>query len=107
MEMKHAGSIMERIYYIGGEATTKSNKISIGSTLSEFARNGVKAEEEALILYRRIIKEAGDIGDWETREVFEKIYSEEEMHLLKFQEYTNMNDEKEEAQVPCPNGERF
>jgi bacterioferritin (cytochrome b1) len=94
-EMKHAATIMERIYYLGGEATTKSNKPSIGNTLSEFAKNGVKAEEEALVLYREIIEAAGKIGDWETREIFEKIYSEEEKHLFKFQEYVNMQDEPE------------
>ncbi|MDQ1278828.1 MAG: Ferritin-like diiron protein [Thermoproteota archaeon] len=94
-EMKHAADIMERIYYLGGEATTKGNLPMIGNTLSEFARNGVRAEEEALVLYRQIIEAAGSIGDWETRETFEKIYSAEEMHLFKFQEYTEMNDEPE------------
>jgi len=94
-EMKHAASIMERIYYLGGEATTKAPTPSIGNTLSEFAKNGAKAEEEALVLYRKIIEASGKIGDWETREVFEKIYSEEEDHLFKFQEYTKTQDEIE------------
>jgi bacterioferritin len=100
-EMKHAADIMERIYYLGGEATTKSDKPIIGNKLSEFAKNGVKAEEEALVLYRKIIEAAGKIGDWETRELFEKIYGEEEKHLFKFQEYVNMQDEIEgEPAVP-------
>jgi bacterioferritin len=100
-EMKHAADIMERIYYLGGAATTKSDKPTIGNTLSEFARLGVKAEEEALVLYRKIIEAAAKIGDWETRELFEKIYSEEEKHLFKFQEYANMKDEPEgPEQVP-------
>jgi bacterioferritin len=91
--MKHAADIMERIYYLGGSATTKSNKANVGNALSEFARNGVKAEEEALVLYRTIIDTAGKFEDWETRELFERIYSEEEKHLFKFQEYVNMKDE--------------
>jgi bacterioferritin len=98
-EMKHAAAVMERIYYLGGTATTKSDKPSIGNTLSEFAKNGMKAEEEALVLYRMIIEAAGKIGDWETRELFEKIYSEEEKHLFKFQEYVNMKDEPEGPEV--------
>ncbi|MCW3995153.1 MAG: ferritin-like domain-containing protein [Candidatus Bathyarchaeota archaeon] len=103
VEMKHAASIMERIYYLGGNATTKSGKITIGDSLSEFAKLGVKAEEEALILYRKIIQAAAENGDWETREIFEKIYGEEEGHLFKFQEYTNFQDEKEEpSKVPLP-----
>src|SRR4030067_3542868 len=100
-EMKHAAAIMERIYYLGGEATTKSDKITVGNSLSEFSKLGVKAEEEALVLYRKIIDTAGKIGDWETREMFEKIYAAEEKHMFKFQEYVNMQDEKEgEPSVP-------
>jgi bacterioferritin len=95
VEMKHAAAIMERIYYLGGSATTKADKPYIGNSLSEFAKNGVKAEEEALILYRKIIAEAGKMDDWETREMFEKIYGEEEGHLFKFQEYVNFQDEPE------------
>jgi bacterioferritin len=101
VEMKHAAAIMERIYYLGGSATTKADKIYIGKSLSEFAKNGVKAEEEALMLYRQIIAEAGKMEDWQTREMFEKIYKDEEQHLFKFQEYANFQDEPEGPdQVP-------
>ena len=96
-EMKHAAAAMERIYYLGGEATTKSDKVTIGKSLSEFEKLGVKAEEEALVLYRKIIEEAAKIGDWETREMFEDIYAAEEKHMFKFQEYASMQDEKEGA----------
>jgi len=102
-EMKHAASIIARIYYLGGKATTKSGKPDIGNSISEFAKLGVKAEEEALTLYRQIIETSGKMGDWETRELFEKIYGEEEGHLFKFQEYTKFQDEKEEpSKVPLP-----
>ncbi|MGA2768670.1 MAG: ferritin-like domain-containing protein, partial [Candidatus Bathyarchaeia archaeon] len=102
-EMKHAASIIARIYYLGGKATTKSGKPSIGDSISEFAKLGVKAEEEALTLYRQIIETSGKMGDWETRELFEKIYGEEEGHLFKFQEYTKFQNEKEEpSKVPLP-----
>ncbi len=96
-EMKHAAAAMERIYYLGGEATTKSDRVNVGNSLSEFAKLGVKAEEEALVLYRKIIEEAARIGDRETREMFEKIYAAEETHMFKFQEYVDMPDEKEDA----------
>ena len=103
VEMKHAADIIERIYYLGGQATTKSAKITVGESLSEFAKLGVRAEEEALVLYRQIIETAGKMGDWETREVFEKIYGDEEGHLFKFQEYTKFQDEKDEpSKVPLP-----
>ena len=102
-EMKHAASIMERIYYLGGAASTKSAKITVGDSISEFAKLGTKAEEEALTLYRQIIEIAGKMGDWETRELFEKIYGEEEGHLFKFQEYIKFQDEKDEpSKSPLP-----
>jgi bacterioferritin len=100
VEMKHAAKIMERIYYLGGLATTKADKVFIGNSLSEFSKLGVKAEEEALILYRQIIDEAGKLSDWETREIFEEIYSDEEGHLFKFQEYTGMQDEPQTDTEP-------
>ncbi len=95
-EMKHMGAIMERIYYLGGSATTKGVKPVIGKTLKDFARDGVKAEEEALILYRKVIEMAGKLGDWETRELFEKIYSDEEKHLFKFQEWADIDPDATE-----------
>jgi len=102
-EMKHAASIMERIYYLGGQATTKAGKVTVGGSISEFAKLGAKAEEEALMLYRQIIETAAKMGDWETRELFEKIFGEEEGHLFKFQEYTKFEDEKETpSPVPLP-----
>lgn len=97
VEMKHAADIMERIYYLGGSATTKGNKPVIGKSLSEFAKLGAQAEEEALVLYRKIIKAAKEVGDRTTRQLFQKIYKEEEEHLFKFQEYMNFKDEPENA----------
>ena len=93
--MKHAADIMERIYYLGGSATTKGGKPVVGNSLSEFAKLGAKAEEEALVLYRKIIMAAKEVGDRTTRQLFQKIYREEEEHLFKFQEYINMKDEPE------------
>jgi bacterioferritin len=94
-EMKHAADIMERIYYLGGSATTKADKPVVGNSLSEFAKLGVAAEEEALVLYRKIIHAAREVGDRTTRQLFQKIYKAEEEHLFKFQEYVDFKDEPE------------
>ncbi len=99
-EMKHAADIMERIYYLGGSATTKADNPIVGNSLSEFAKLGAKAEEEALALYRQIIKAARELGDSTTRRLFQKIYKAEEEHLFKFQEYVNVQDEPEGAETP-------
>jgi bacterioferritin len=94
-EMKHAADIMERIYYLGGSATTKADNPVVGNSLSEIAKLDAKAEEEALVLYRKIIMAARESGDRTTRQLFQKIYKAEEKHLFKFQEYMNMKDETE------------
>ncbi|NHJ25717.1 MAG: hypothetical protein EAX89_14130 [Candidatus Lokiarchaeota archaeon] len=99
-EMKHLGAIMERIYILGGEATTKPSKITIGNTMKEFAKLDLKAEEEALAMYREIIEAAKAIGDRETWQLFMKIYSDEEEHLLKFQDYNEMESEPDLAETP-------
>ncbi len=91
-EMKHAGQIMERIYLLGGDATTKSKVPKIGDSLKEFAQAGFEAEKEALQLYRDIINLAGDIGDRVTREMFEEIYRDEEEHYFKFEELLDFDD---------------
>ena len=99
-EMKHAADIMERIYYLGGSATTKADKPVVGNSLSEFAKLGVAAEEEALALYRKIIRASRENGDRTTWQLFQKIYKAEEEHLFKFQEYVNIKDEPEGAETP-------
>lgn len=99
VEMKHAAALMERIYYLGGEATTRAKKPVVGDSLSQFAKLGVGAEEEALILYRKIIDESRRMGDYETHDLVEKIYGDEEKHLFKFQEYTGFQDEEQRDNI--------
>ena len=99
-EMKHLAQIMARIYLLGGEATTKPDKVTIGNSLREFAELDVKAEEEALELYRILIEAAKDIGDRETWVLFTKIYSDEEAHFLKFQDYVEMESEPNLGETP-------
>jgi bacterioferritin len=107
-EMKHAADIMERIYYLGGQATTKAGTPVIGNSISEFAKLGVKAEEEALTLYHQIIQMARQLSDWETRRLFQKIFIDEKQHLYRFQEYANFQDEKEEpSKVPQPEWQKI
>ncbi|MBN1329998.1 MAG: hypothetical protein JXA54_11045 [Candidatus Heimdallarchaeota archaeon] len=105
-EMKHAGTIMERIYFLGGTATTKSNKPIIGNTLKDFAINGHKAEIEALELYRKIIDFSMKIGDWETVQIFEKIYSDEERHFFKFEEFLELDITEPKGPEPLPSESR-
>ena len=99
-EMKHLAAIMERIYILGGEATTKPEKVIIGNSIKKFAQLGIEAEEEALEMYRTVIEVAKENGDRKTWNLFIKIYDEEEEHLLKFQDYSEIIDEPDLGETP-------
>ncbi|MHA1298601.1 MAG: ferritin-like domain-containing protein [Candidatus Helarchaeota archaeon] len=86
-EMKHAEDIAERVFLLGGQATTKPDPIKVGKDLKEFLELGINAEEEALELYAKILKETVNQGDYTTRHLFMDIFKVEENHLLKFREY--------------------
>jgi bacterioferritin len=86
-EMKHAEDIAERIFVLGGEATTKSLPPKIGNSFEEFLENDLEAEEGAMEFYRKIIKEATERGDITTKKLFEDIYMQEEEHYWIFDEY--------------------
>lgn len=82
--MKHAEQIAERLDYLGGVPTTKPDPIAVGGTLEEMIKADKKAEEEAITLYRQIVKAAIEAEDYTTRLLFEKILSEEEEHHNTF-----------------------
>ena len=79
-EMKHAEKIAERIFYFNELPTTKPAPIEVGKDIKEMLRLDVGAEEEAITLYKDIIKLAGSEGDSTTRLLFEEILSDEEDH---------------------------
>ncbi len=83
-EMKHAEEIAERLAYLGGRPTTKPTPIFVGNNLNEMIKLDVKAEEEAIELYKEIIKVAKEEGDETTHRLFRKILSEEEEHHDSF-----------------------
>jgi len=79
-EMKHAEEIAERLAYLGGTPTTKPDPIFLDGSLREMLQRDVKAEEEAIALYKQTIKVANEEGDVTTRRLFEEILSQEESH---------------------------
>ncbi len=79
-EMKHAEKIAERIFYFDITPTTKPDPIKVGGTLKEMLKYDAKAEEEAIDLYKKIIKQASSEGDSTTRLLFEQILADEEDH---------------------------
>jgi bacterioferritin len=79
-EMKHAEKIAERLFYFDITPTTKPDPIKVGGTMKEMLEYDAKAEEEAIDLYKEIIKQASSEGDTTTRLLFEQILAEEENH---------------------------
>jgi bacterioferritin len=79
-EMKHAEAIAERLNYLGGVPTTKPEPIFVGETLKEMLERDKADEEGALVLYREIVKKAGDEGDVVTKQLFKNILADEEEH---------------------------
>jgi bacterioferritin len=83
-EMKHAEKIAERLAFLGGEPTTKPDPIFVGPNLEEMIKTDIKAEKEAMALYKQTIKVAEKDGDTTTRRLFEEILADEEEHLDTF-----------------------
>jgi bacterioferritin len=83
-EMKHAEAIAERVDYLGGVPTTKPDPITVGEDWREMLELDVKAEEEAIALYREIIETAQAEGDFTTARLFRQILMDEEEHHDEF-----------------------
>ena len=79
-EMKHAEAIAERLWYLTGTPTTKPSPIIVGNSLKEFLEFDVKAEGEAITMYKGIIALAQKEGDVTTAFLFEGILQDEEAH---------------------------
>lgn len=79
-EMKHAEKIAERIFYFDIIPTTKPDPITVVGSIKEMLEADAKAEEEAITLYKEIIKLAAAEGDSTTRLLFEELLAVEESH---------------------------
>jgi len=79
-EMKHAGEIAEQLWYLGGKPTTKPSMINADDKLKDMLDFDVKAELEAISMYKEIMEIAQKEGDVATREILEEIEEEEEEH---------------------------
>jgi bacterioferritin len=90
-EMKHAEKIAERLWYLDGVPTTKPSTIKVGGELWEMVDLDIKAELEAMELYKEIEGVADAEGDPTTRFIFEEILEQEEEHHDFF---TSLKDKK-------------
>jgi bacterioferritin len=86
-EMKHAEDIAERLNFLGGTPTTVPSKIEVGGNTVEMMKLDIKAEQEAIEMYREIIELAQVERDYTTETLFKRILADEEEHLDNFQSF--------------------
>lgn len=79
-EMKHAETIAERLYYLGGMPTIKPDPVMVGNNLREMLEHDVKDETNAIMLYKKIMEQAMKEGDATTHHIFQGILEQEEEH---------------------------
>lgn len=84
VEMMHAELIAERLDYLGGSPTTKPAPIDVGKNAKDMLKIDKKAEEEAIAMYKDIIKLAEKENDYTTKKLFEQILADEENHHNTF-----------------------
>ncbi len=84
VEMKHAEAFAERLDQLGGVPTTVPSPILVGGDLKKMIQDDLKAEEEAVTMYREGVKLSADAGDPVTRRLYEEILASEEEHLKTF-----------------------
>jgi len=81
-EMKHAERLIARILFLEGTPVVSSlKKVAIGSEVEGQHKNDWSAEEGAVKSYNEGIKLAVQLADNGTRELFESILKDEEVHI--------------------------
>jgi bacterioferritin (cytochrome b1) len=68
--MKHAESIAERLFHLGGIPTTKPEPINVGKSLKEMVAQDVKDEQNAITMYKGVIEAARKESDETTAFLF-------------------------------------
>ncbi len=81
-EMKHAEKLIGRILFLEGTPiVTNLGKINIGADVPKQLANDHTAEADAIKAYNEAIKLAGEVGDFATREILERILGDEDNHI--------------------------
>jgi len=81
-EMKHAEKIIERILFLDGIPNLSDGlQIKIGSTVRDQLNSDLKLEIGAVAMYNKAVEVARSEGDNASRELFETLLKDEEMHI--------------------------
>lgn len=86
-EMKHAEELIARILFLEGTPVVdKLGKIRIGADVPKQLANDRDLEMIAIKEYNDVIVLAGDVKDYATREILEKILKDEDRHVNDIEE---------------------
>jgi bacterioferritin len=81
-EMKHAEKLIGRIIFLEGMPIVSNyREIRIGAEIPKQLENDHSLEDGAVRAYNAAIKQAGDVSDFATREVLERILNDEDRHI--------------------------
>jgi bacterioferritin len=86
-EMKHAESLIGRILFLEGiPVVSELEKMHIGADVPKMFANDHEAELDAVKRYNAGIQLCGDDKDYATREILERILSDEDGHVDSIEE---------------------
>ena len=86
-EMKHAETLIGRILFLEGSPTvSKYNKMMIGADVPKQLAGDRGMEMGAIKSYNEAIILAGEVKDYATREILEKILKDEDRHIDQIEE---------------------
>ncbi len=81
-EMRHAEKLMERMLFLDGSPNMSDYfKINIGGNVEQQFRNDLQVEYDAVKRLNAGIKTCTELGDNGSRELLEKILTDEEKHI--------------------------
>ncbi len=86
-EMKHAEKLIGRIIFLEGiPIVSDLKKLHIGAEVPKQVVNDIGSEMDAIKAYNAAIALAGEVRDFATRELLEKILSDEDKHMDQLEE---------------------
>lgn len=86
-EMKHAEKLIGRIIFLEGTPIVNElRKMHIGADVPRALASDHVLEDGAIKSYNKAVKLAGDVADFATREILEKILQDEDQHIDDIEE---------------------
>jgi bacterioferritin len=81
-EMKHAEALIERILFLDATPNmTELMQLNIGQNVKDQLQSDLNLEIAAVSLYNKAVATAREEGDNASRELFERLLKDEEMHV--------------------------